>query len=566
MFKSKIGLVLSTAALVAACSGNRGENVAANNQQSQGNHKAGATHWTPTVQQAQAARNAAGPNGQQLNYYGGKVIQDAKIYNIYWGNAGSYQAQLDQFTQQIMPSSYFAWLSEYDTSSPAQTIVPGTFVQSIVDSNAPAGTSITDAQIQAELVSLITAGTLPPPDGNNLYMFFFPNGVNVSTSFGASCSSFCGYHDTFMNGSQELYYGVLPDPATCGSSCDNQNGNYFADLTSVTTHELTEAITDPEVGIAILNSQQPGGTYPTFPNAWDDPSFGEIGDICAWQNATVLGYNVQLEWSNAQGACVASGGTQTNDFSLAASPSSATVQAGSSTQFTVTATLTAGSAENLTLSVSGLPAGVTGSFNPASMTSNGGSSVLTLTAAPNAQSSTSSVSITASGSATHSAQVSLTVTGGTSSNLLGNGDFETGDLTDWTVAKGVVAASSAVVHGGSYSALLGSNVRGYSGNDVLTQSVTVPSTGTTTLSFWGNYVCPGANTFEYERVWILNSTNHRLAQVYKQCDNNQTWENTTFDLTPYAGQTITLQFLNRDDKSSADLAYWYLDDVSVTNQ
>jgi hypothetical protein len=253
----------------------------------------------------------AGTTGT-LQYYGGKVIPSANVYAIYWGNAGSYQPQLDQFLQTILPSPYFQWLGEYATAT--QTPGAGSFAQSYVDTAVSASATVDDSQIRAELVNLVNAGTLPPPDDNTLYFFYFPNGTNITSTDGggSSCSTFCGYHDTFMNGSQEFYYGVLPDPATCGSGCDNQNGNYFADLTSVTTHELTEAITDAEVGLAIQAAKQDGGTYPTYPNAWTSAS-GEIGDLCAWQNATVDGYNVQLEWSNAQGACVSGGPGQPAD-------------------------------------------------------------------------------------------------------------------------------------------------------------------------------------------------------------------------------------------------------------
>jgi len=53
------------------------------------------------------------------------------------------------------------------------------------------------------------------------------------------------------------------------------------------------------------------------------------------------------------------------DFSIAVSPSSATVAAGQSTNYNVTSTALNGSTQSIALSVSGLPTGVTGSFNPA---------------------------------------------------------------------------------------------------------------------------------------------------------------------------------------------------------
>ncbi len=556
----KVGICALVPALAAACSAAKNDGAGSTNEQQASFAPHG--HIMPPPG-AHRASNAAGPAGAHLTYYGGPVLSSVKVYTVFWGSsATTYQAQLDQFFTTITNSAYFDWLSEYDTST--QNIGRGSYGGTFVDTSAPAGSTIDDSQIQSELASLISSGKVPPNDANNLYFFFFPPGVTITMGGSSSCSAFCGYHGTMVQGGSNAYYAVIPDQACCVTGGLTQ----FDVTTEVSSHELIEATTDSAVGLA---------TTIGAPLAWYDQTNGEIGDICAWQNASLDGYNIQLEWSNSQNNCIATGsgggdgGTDGgdadagNDFALSESPSSATVQAGSSTTFTVSASVTAGSADTLSLSVSGLPAGVTGSFSPSSITSNGGSSVLTVTAASNALSSSSTISITATGSSnSHSASASLTVTGGSGSNLIGNGGFESGDLTDWTAAKGQVSVVSGG-HGGSYSALIGST-SAYNGNSVVTQSVTIPSSGTTTLSFWGNYACPGANAFEYERVWILNSTNHKLAQVSKACDNNQTWENTTFDLTPYAGQTITLQFLDRDDKSPSDPTYWYLDDVSVTNQ
>ena len=58
-------------------------------------------------------------------------------------------------------------------------------------------------------------------------------------------------------------------------------------LTSTSSHELCEAITDPIPG-----------------QGWYDDANGEIGDICAWQTTVLSGWTIQLEWSNRAGKCV----------------------------------------------------------------------------------------------------------------------------------------------------------------------------------------------------------------------------------------------------------------------
>jgi hypothetical protein len=109
------------------------------------------------------------------------------------------------------------------------------------------------------------------------------------------------------------------------------------------------------------------------------------------------------------------------DFSIAVSPASNTVAAGGSVAYTVSTSALNGSTQSISLSVSGLPAGVTGSFNPATVTA-GGSSTLTLTAASTAAAATATFTVTGtSGTVSHSATASVTVTTTNGDTQLQNG-------------------------------------------------------------------------------------------------------------------------------------------------
>jgi len=100
------------------------------------------------------------------------------------------------------------------------------------------------------------------------------------------------------------------------------------------------------------------------------------------------------------------------DFTIVVSPASASVAAGSSTSYSVTTTAVNGSTQSITLSVSGLPSGVTGSFSPATVTA-GSSSTLTISASSTAAASTTTFSVTGtSGTTVHTASASITVTAG----------------------------------------------------------------------------------------------------------------------------------------------------------
>jgi hypothetical protein len=97
------------------------------------------------------------------------------------------------------------------------------------------------------------------------------------------------------------------------------------------------------------------------------------------------------------------------DFSISVSPLSLTVPPGSSGVATISTAVSAKTAQAVALSAAGLPAGVTASFSPASVTT-GGSSTLSLAAAASAAAGTFTVTITGTAaSGSHTTTLSLTI-------------------------------------------------------------------------------------------------------------------------------------------------------------
>src|SRR5437879_506392 len=95
------------------------------------------------------------------------------------------------------------------------------------------------------------------------------------------------------------------------------------------------------------------------------------------------------------------------DFTLSASPSSRTVTPGGSTSYDVTISPTGGFTGSVTLSVSGLPTGVNGSFTPKPATA---PSTLAVTTSPSTPTGAYTLTITGvSGSLTHTSTVTLVV-------------------------------------------------------------------------------------------------------------------------------------------------------------
>ncbi|MDT0532764.1 M28 family peptidase, partial [Micromonospora sp. DSM 115977] len=124
-----------------------------------------------------------------------------------------------------------------------------------------------------------------------------------------------------------------------------------------------------------------------------DPCYHRSCDTTSNVSATVLNRSADgiayAIWQLAVGSA-------TNDFSVAVSPTSGSVQRGASTTATVSTATTAGTAQTVGLSATGLPAGVTASFSPSSVTS-GGSATLTLSASASATLGTYTVTVTGAG-------------------------------------------------------------------------------------------------------------------------------------------------------------------------
>lgn len=255
------------------------------------------------------------PVTANLQYLGGPVISNVKIVGVFWGPNvdATTQAKIGGYFQALAASTYWNFLTEYDTNITAvngrqgtnQTIGQGSFVANYTITPSWTSANIDDTNIQAELEGQIAAGKLPAADNNTVYMVMFPPGDTITLTEGgqtaASCEEFCAYHNSTVQGSTNLIYGVMPDlGGACATGCGNND--QFSNFTSACSHELTESITDPEVG------DVPGNAV-DYPMAWYDNSNGEIGDICVQTNGTITAANgtsyvVQGEWSNTQNACV----------------------------------------------------------------------------------------------------------------------------------------------------------------------------------------------------------------------------------------------------------------------
>ena len=87
-----------------------------------------------------ALLTTSAPSGAHLAYLGGPVLANVSVWTVFWDSTVPNQSDLNGFYSTITSSPYFDWLSEYNT--PSQAIGHGQLGGSVVDTGAPAGSSI----------------------------------------------------------------------------------------------------------------------------------------------------------------------------------------------------------------------------------------------------------------------------------------------------------------------------------------------------------------------------------------------------------------------------------------
>jgi hypothetical protein len=277
---------------------------------------------------ASDAGAARGTDGK-LEYFGGRVISNVKVYDILWGPTTSfdptYLASIGGFYSAILTSSYWTWLAEYDTAGllgsdnqpgSNQTIGAGSFAGVIPITPSVPGVSVTAQQVGAEIAHQISIGIIPPLDldaagnVNSIYMVDFPGTITI-TDFGSlSCKDFCAEHQTMQitqgSTTYSVPYAIMPSQytgaCTIGAGCGLQTK--FANSTSIASHELAESVTDTEIGLA-QGLDAPIAWYDaTDQHLQQGMGGGEIGDLCDGIAGSSGPYTVQKLWSNFNNACI----------------------------------------------------------------------------------------------------------------------------------------------------------------------------------------------------------------------------------------------------------------------
>ncbi len=267
------------------------------------------------------SRGSLKASGTGIIYHGGPLfISRTNVVAIYWSGSTIYSngptpgttgsglqdgSLVGLFLRNLGGSPYFNINSTYFDGSGAHvqnSVVYTAFWTA--NTNAPlSGQSVSDAQVQAQIVAGLTSGALTYDPGT-LYAVFSGPGVNLGGGFG---SQYCAYHGHFSSSFGDVKYAVMPHDYDFPNGCSALNGSPNGDLAAdaevnTLAHETEETTTDEDL------------------NAWFDRRGNENADKCAWTFGTTyqtgngstanmnLGgkdFLIQRNWVNAgSGGCL----------------------------------------------------------------------------------------------------------------------------------------------------------------------------------------------------------------------------------------------------------------------
>jgi hypothetical protein len=244
-----------------------------------------------------------------LQYFGGALVANARIYNLYvlagFSPNFPYRAFTDNFTSRLGSSAFVHVLDQYVHNHANSRYILG---RSVFVKYA-AYTALADNDI---LSILHSAERATGANGyGSIYNVFLPQNVDVCFTGMAKCSSsmsspapvFCAYHGSvdYPDAAGHVLFTVEPwqDPNFCGEplpydgSLDTPNGLFQDSTDSTLSHELMETMSDPDP-----------------PNSWVAANAGvqgEMGDLCAFIPAKITNSGhvdwIQREYSNAVHGC-----------------------------------------------------------------------------------------------------------------------------------------------------------------------------------------------------------------------------------------------------------------------
>jgi serine protease len=298
-----------SALAMVGCSTNSGMTPVGSTTQSQSAHSISGPGWheengvlyhTPHYMVTRQNANHGMKGDISLSYGNGPVLVAPKTYLILWGyktygDSDKVAKLLKKYYKSEGGSALDNVLTQYYMIKNSSTIYitnPTKVFGGIWDDESntvPAHPN--DSQVATEALNGVKHFGY---DANGSYVVATPHG-HSTIGFG---SSWCAYHSNTVYSNQYVSYTNLPYMPDAGANCGaniisppSDESGTDEGVTIVEGHEYAESVTDP-----------------TPFSGWNS-AFGEIGDLCAWQNIQndpfgKRSYSMQPEYSNASDSCV----------------------------------------------------------------------------------------------------------------------------------------------------------------------------------------------------------------------------------------------------------------------
>ena len=368
-------------------------------------------------------------------------------------NGEGWSGVLTQYCDGVASGTTTCATSAVHVPYPSAKVLSGVWY----DNAAASPTNATGNQLalEANAAAAHFFNTTQALNRNAQYIIVSPTGTHPD-GFNTPTGNYCAYHDYNTDptmtggGAAPSTYGtfawtnqpyLLDLGTSCGANYVNAGTAGLLDgVTIVAGHEYAESMTD---------------LWPS--GGWYDTSTGkENGDLCAWVGTGGTGgaqnvafatgsFAMQASWSNANNACAISLPTVTTQpFALSLSSASATVVQGTATSTSVATS--AATTTTIALTASGVPAGVTASFSPVSVTS-GSASTLTFSTTASTTPGTYPIVVTGTANGvTQTVNFSLTVSapGTLGLSLSTSSATVSAGLSASTVASPTISSGPAV--------------------------------------------------------------------------------------------------------------------------
>jgi hypothetical protein len=237
------------------------------------------------------------------------ILQTPRVVNVYWGsywNSGEgagLRAQYEATWSDLANApSFWNRLSEYGVHNGSYwgsvvtntSLGPGSLNSCTTASNCNTGEVCSngvceihfpDANFSTFLDAEMTAGQIPTPDGNTVYVVYLPRGVRSADN--ANSGSVVAYHHDYVGQYGQTFFAEI----------DNRRTDAVG-TTIAATHEIDEAATDAKLRDGFVEVS----------------TDSEVGDLCNWVPTTIMGHVTNAVWSQAACRCVGKRDDESLDF------------------------------------------------------------------------------------------------------------------------------------------------------------------------------------------------------------------------------------------------------------